>query len=238
MDENIQKWINIQTHTNIVTAFDSFMHDGMQFQLTDDTNQGNMYDHIKSLTLDLSMTIPRSYIETIYDCIIQLAQGLEFAHESGLVHGQFDLSKVMLAKDSDQMIYKISDFQPTTSLNLPISSEASYWPFSKSRKLTESEKIEVLMLKDIYSLGICVLELMIGRFSHNNYSISLDSLPLTWAEYKESTPLIQVLVECIQLDTITQRKGKLNKIKKLLIKDFKRFFNKPFYKMDNPFIGK
>ena len=123
-------------------------------------------------------------------------------------------------------------------MNLPISSEATYWPFSKSRKLSESEKIEVLMLKDIYSLGICVLELMIGRFSHNNYSISLDSLPLTWAEYKESTPLIQVLVECIQLDTITQRKGKLSRIKKLLIKDFKRFFNKPFYKMDNPFIGK
>jgi hypothetical protein len=46
------------------------------------------------------------------------------------------------------------------------------------------------MLKDIYSLGICLLELMIGRFSSSNFSISLDSLPFTWAEYHESTPLI------------------------------------------------
>ena len=53
------------------------------------------------------------------------------------------------------------------------------------------------MLKDIYSLGICILELMIGRTSKQQFSISLDSLPLTWAEFPESTPIIQVLVECI-----------------------------------------
>jgi len=57
--------------------------------------------------------------------------------------------------------------------------------------------MEVLMLKDIYTLGICILELMIGRNSKKNVSIGLDSLPLTWAEFPESTPLIQVLVECI-----------------------------------------
>jgi len=41
--------------------------------------------------------------------------------------------------------------------------------------------MELLMMKDIYSLGICVLELMIGRESEQRFSISLDSLPLTWA---------------------------------------------------------
>jgi hypothetical protein len=63
--------------------------------------------------------------------------------------------------------------------------------------------MEVLMLKDVYSLGICLLEMMIGRFSKKKFSISLDSLPLTWAEFQESTPIIQVLVECIQIDSIT-----------------------------------
>ena len=81
---------------------------------------------------------------------------------------------------------------------MPLSSEANYWPFSKNKKqITNREKLEVLMLKDIYSLGICILELMIGRTSKQNFSISLDSLPLTWAEFPESTPIIQVLVECI-----------------------------------------
>lgn len=89
-------------------------------------------------------------------------------------------------------------------MKLPISTEANYWPFSKQKQnLTDREKIEVLMLKDIYSLGICILEMMIGRTSKQKFSISLSSLPLTWAEFPESTPLIQVLVECIQIDSIT-----------------------------------
>lgn len=51
-----------------------------------------------------------------------------------------------------------------------------------------------MKLKDIYSLGIVLLELMIGRHFNNKYSISIDSVPLTWAEYAESTPLIEVLI--------------------------------------------
>lgn len=42
--------------------------------------------------------------------------------------------------------------------------EASYWPFSRNKKmLSEREKMEVLMLKDIYSFAVAILELMIGR---------------------------------------------------------------------------
>jgi hypothetical protein len=94
------------------------------------------------------------------------------------------------------------------------------------------------MLKDIYALGICILEMMIGRVSSTKYSISLDSLPLTWAEFPESTPLIPVLVECINIDSISQRKGKLQTIKRLLIRDYKKFFMRPFYKMELPVVGK
>jgi hypothetical protein len=69
-------------------------------------------------------------------------------------------------------------------MNMPLSSEANYWPFARQKKkISDAEKLEVLMLKDIYALGICILELMIGRMSSNKFSISLDSLPLTWAEF-------------------------------------------------------
>ncbi len=46
-----------------------------------------------------------------------------------------------------------------------MSEESNKWPFIKGRKKGNAEeKLEILMLKDIYSLGICLLELMIGRF--------------------------------------------------------------------------
>ena len=76
------------------------------------------------------------------------------------------MSKVVLEKEGDHIVYKITDFAPGSSMNMPLSSEANYWPFSKNKKqITNREKLEVLMLKDIYSLGICILELMIGRTS-------------------------------------------------------------------------
>ena len=153
---------------------------------------------------------------------------MDFAHNNGLVHGCFDLSKVFiekLDKKGNNVVYKMGDFAPKTSMDLPVSTEANYWPFSKQKKdLTEREKSEVLMLKDIYSLGIAILELMIGRTSKQKFHISLESLPLTWAEFPESTPLIQVLVDCIQIDSITQRKGRLASIRKLLIREYKKFF--------------
>ena len=63
-------------------------------------------------------------------------------------------------------MYKINDFAPKTSVEGEINTKASYWPFSKQQtKITEREKLEVIMLKDIYTLGISILELMIGRTS-------------------------------------------------------------------------
>lgn len=46
-----------------------------------------MYSYIDGLKLNLAINVPQQYIETIYDCIIQLALGMEFAHSNGLVHG-------------------------------------------------------------------------------------------------------------------------------------------------------
>jgi serine/threonine protein kinase len=133
-----------------------------------------------------------------------LTLGIEYAHNNNLAHGTFCLENVVLSYDGDTPVYKVTNFTSGTAMRLPVSKEANFWPFVKGKsRVLEGEKLEILMLKDIYSLGITLLELMIGRHSGKKFSISLDSLPLTWAEYAESTALIQVLVECIQLDAIT-----------------------------------
>lgn len=67
----------------------------------------------------------------IYDVAIQLATGLDFAHNAGLVHGQFDMSKVVISRDKDNLVYKITDWAPYSSMMMPLSTEASYWPFSR-----------------------------------------------------------------------------------------------------------
>ena len=60
---------------------------GNKFVMSEMTNGGNMYQHIEKLELDLGMDVPRSYLELVYDVGIQLATAIDFAHNSGLVHG-------------------------------------------------------------------------------------------------------------------------------------------------------
>lgn len=95
-----------------------------------------------------------------------------------------------------------------------------------------------MMLKDIYNLGTCILELMIGRTALKHYNIALDSVPLIWAEYAEAGPLINVLTQCVQLDSLSTSKGKLKQFKNDLIEHYLKFFRKPFYKLDPPIEGK
>ena len=98
---------------------------------------------------------------------------------------------MVLEVEGRNIMYKITDFAPQTSIEKTRSPDASYWPFSKpNAKMLEKDMVEIVMMKDIYNLGTAVLELMIGRTSSQACSISLDSLPLTWAEFPESAPLI------------------------------------------------
>ena len=56
-------------------------------------------------------------MEMIYDCVIQLSIGMDFAHNNGLIHGQFDLSNVIISREGENVIYKLNNFKPSSSLN-------------------------------------------------------------------------------------------------------------------------
>jgi serine/threonine protein kinase len=240
-DEDLGPWVDLPPHTNVVNCFHAFYLEEikMKFSLSEMTNHGDMYQHISSQHLNLGIKVPLHYMEVIFDCMIQTTLAMEFAHNNNLVHGNFGLQTVCISKDGDTNIYKLTNFLPTSSLKLPTFAKANSWPFMREgQRNSKTFQIEMLKLKDIYSVGICLLELMIGRHYSNKYSISIDSVPLTWAEYAESTPLIEVLISCIQLNSTTQSKGKLAAIRNLLIKEHAKYFNKPFYKQGEPFVGK
>jgi len=159
----------------------------------------------------------------VYDATIQLVTAVDFAHSHKLIHGQLDLSKVKISKGPLAMRdiidgyevpqgpyynleFEITDFAPKHSMNMPLEPEAAYWPFSRQKdpkKLTENERMEVLMLKDIYAIGVCILEMMIGRFGLE-YNINIDNIPNEWGNLPESSTLIKVLGRCLQLEPISK----------------------------------
>ena len=238
-EEDIKQWIDLPSHTNIVTAYDQFNYDKYKFQLIENwiPDSIDLYRHIEKMKLNLGIQVPRSYLELIFDWTIQLTIGLEFAHDHGTIHGNLNLSNVLMVRDDENPIFKLNNFKHGSTVEAPLNMEANQWtmPKGKKKSFSANEKREILMLKDIYSLGIWLLEMMIGRISENQYSITIDSLPLTWAELSESTALIQVLVEWLNIDSISQRKGKLANVKKILIKEYKKSFNKSFHKLEHIF---
>lgn len=148
--EDLSNWIKLPTHSNVVNCFDTF-HDRerhMQFSLaevakvsTGDTEVHDMYSFVRSMNLNLGIKIETSYMEMIYDCMIQLTLGMEHAHINGLVHGTFGLHSVVVSKDGDTSIYKMTNFTPGSSMRLP--AEATFWPFARGRdRLLEAERIK------------------------------------------------------------------------------------------------
>ena len=73
-DEDISRWIHLPPHTNVVAAFDTIEHEvndkKYKFSLAEVTNFGDMYRYIQTLNLDLGISIPLTYMEMIYDCMI------------------------------------------------------------------------------------------------------------------------------------------------------------------------
>ena len=70
----------------------------------------NMYNMIATLDLNLKLKVPPSFIRTVFESVAQIAHGLNFAHNNGLIHGNLDLSAIMLKREGDLLVYKLTGF--------------------------------------------------------------------------------------------------------------------------------
>lgn len=78
------------------------------------------YEYIETLQLNLAIGVPHYFIEIVFDFIIQTTMAIEFAHNNGLIHGDFDLSKVLCiplkskyaGSNHSRMLSKVTEFNP------------------------------------------------------------------------------------------------------------------------------
>ena len=74
ISEDVHKWSNLPLHSNIVTCYGSFFHEGKQYALSEFIPSTDMYRHIKAMGIKLSeiKLVPLNYIQLLYDFIIQV----------------------------------------------------------------------------------------------------------------------------------------------------------------------
>ena len=81
-----------------------------------------------------------------------------------------------------------------------------------------------MRLQDINDLGLCALEIMIGKTTYTRHSLTIEDLPMTWAEFPESTPLIQSIVECMSFYALHTSEEKLQRLRDLLLDEYDDLF--------------
>ena len=83
-------------------------------------DQGNVYDYIRNMKLNLTLGVPREFTKMVFNFIIQLTMALEHAHNNGLVHNDLSLSKILFRKDAaGNITYVLTGFKPGGMKNFP-----------------------------------------------------------------------------------------------------------------------
>ncbi len=110
---------------------------------------------------DLLNEKPMLPVDQVLDIVIQVAQGLGYAHEHGIVHRDVKPSNIMIAKDghvkiTDFGIARMASAAVRTQTGMVLGSPKYMSPEQVMGKLADQRS-------DIFSLGIMLYEMLTGR---------------------------------------------------------------------------
>jgi serine/threonine protein kinase len=131
-------------HHHVITFYHHFLHDGRLHLVMQYCKNGNLNFYLSSLD--------ESPYDFACNVCIEIADGLDYVHNKGIVH--HDIKPLNILFDDDHKI-KISDFGVANSMG----GTRAYMPpelFMEDIFLEKDPRI------DIYSLGITLLEIVLG----------------------------------------------------------------------------
>ena len=143
-------------------------------------------------------------IDEIADYSIQIAQGLERAHEAGITHRDIKPANIMITNHGE---VKILDFGLAKSLNDPgITKIGSTIGTASYMSPEQAKGTEVNHQSDIWSLGVVMYQMITGSAPFKGdyeraviYSI-LNEEPVPISEYSQNCPqlLIEIVNKCLK----------------------------------------
>ncbi|MBX9668829.1 MAG: serine/threonine protein kinase [Candidatus Obscuribacterales bacterium] len=121
--------------------------------------------------LDIMKGLGHMDCENFTSIMFQACDALAYAHEHGIVHRDLKLSNIVILRepDTDGIVVKVLDFgiaQMKGEQRITLSGRAVGSPLYMSPEQCSGKKPTTL--SDIYSLGICAYELLVGHTPYIN----------------------------------------------------------------------
>ena len=159
-----EMWVNLGLHPNVASCFYVRRIDGIPRVFAEYVSGGTLYGWVQKARLysgDEQENLAR-----MIDVACQLARGLQYAHDQGLVHQDVKTSNVLMTKDG---VAKVTDF----GLSKAIAAARQTVPTGKESPATargtavycspeQARRDALTQATDIWSWAVCVLEMFVG----------------------------------------------------------------------------
>lgn len=206
------------THPNIVNVYDVYDDEGIYFIVMELIDGITLKDYIAE-----NGRLP---MDKAIDFSIQIASGLEAAHESHVIHRDIKPQNIIVSKNGN---LKITDFgiakaASSNTLTSGAMGSVHYISPEQARGGYSDER------SDIYSLGITMYEMVTGRVpfdGDNNVSVALMHIQSDIIAPREYYPDIYSSFEKIILKATQKKPERRYLTASALIADLKRVQNNP-----------
>ena len=185
-------------HPNICTVYE-----------IDETPDGQVFIAMaayEGTTLDKKIKVGPLKLDEAHDIAIQVAEGLQAAHDKGIVHRDIKTSNVMVTEKGQAKIMDFGLARTTGSIQLTKSGATIGTVPYMSPEQARGEKVD--HRSDIWSLGVVIYEMMTGRLPFQSayseavvYSILNENPPpLTSLRSDVPMELERIVTKCLQKD--------------------------------------
>ena len=140
----------------------------------------------------------RLSVEERLELFIQVCEGVEHAHQKGVIHRDLKPSNMLVTLRDDQPVPKIIDFGVAKAIAQPLTDKTLYTemgsligtPEYMSPEQTESGGLDVDTRSDVYSLGNMLYELLTGVLPISTAELRQGSLVEAARLIREKEPLL------------------------------------------------